>query len=115
MINFNCRSPSGNPNMPGLVFSWNPETGEVSGPDADLVRTMATWGSVDAHPTPWAWTLGPEPLKSYTDMAAIVGSCWILPPELADHYPQLPDDGIPEFTYVDEEGLMHLGRDKLTY
>lgn len=101
--------------MTGLVFSWDPETGEVSGPDADEVRTMATWGNVDAHPMPWAGTLGPDPLKSYTDMAAIVGSHWALPDELADHYPQLADDGIPEFTYIDADGVGHIGRDQLTY
>ncbi|MCV2359640.1 hypothetical protein LNV08_11735 [Paucibacter sp. TC2R-5] len=115
-FDFNCRSQSGNPLMPGLVFSWNPLTGEVSGPDADEVRKMATWGSVPAHPTPWAWTLGPDPLKSYTDMAAVVGSYWNLPPELVQYYPVWEEDeSIPEFTYVDADGVGHIGRDQLIY
>ena len=101
--------------MEGLSFSWDPQAGEVSGPDADKVRQMAAWGNVAAHPMSWAWTLGPDPLKSYTDMAAIVGSRWALPAELADHYPQIEDDGIPEFTAVDADGVLHIGRDQLTY
>jgi hypothetical protein len=112
---FNCQPASANPLMTGLVFSWNPHTGEVWGPDADKVRAMAQWGSVHAHPLPWAWTLGPDPLKSYTDMAAIVGSHWVLPPALQAHYPVLPNDGIPEATYTDANGLLHLGRDLLNF
>jgi hypothetical protein len=115
MMNFNCRSSSGNPKMEGLVFSWDPQTGELAGPDAAQVREMSTWGQVPADPRPWAWTLGPEPLKSYTDMAAIVGAYWVVPPELAGHYPQLEDDGIPEVSYTDADGLLHFGRDMLTY
>jgi hypothetical protein len=52
-------------------------------------------------------------------MAAIVGSHWHLPPELASHYPQIEDDewnaAIPDATYVDADGVTVLGRDHLTY
>jgi len=98
-----------------LEFAWDPATGALSGRDAQQVRKMASWDSVDAHPMPWAWTLGAEPLRSHTDMAAIVGSHWHLPAELVEHYPQLENDGIPEFTYVNADGVTVAGRDMLAY
>lgn len=115
MFHFTCRPLSANPGATSLEFAWDPETGELAGRDAQQVRKMAAWGQVDAHPMPWAWTLGADPLRSYTDMAAIVGSCWQLPAELVEHYPQLEDEGMPEFTYVDADGVMVAGRDMLTY
>jgi len=48
-------------------------------------------------------------------MAAIVGSHWHLPAELVEHYPQLENDGIPEFTYVNADGVTVAGRDMLAY
>ena len=93
MINFNCKRASGNPSLSGLSFAWDPEAGTVSGRDADLIRRIAKPGNfVDAHPLPWAYKLGRNPLKSFRDMAAIVGSWWILPAELAPHYPKAPDE-----------------------
>lgn len=89
-LGFNCRPLSASPLARPLVFTWNPDTGEVEGPDAERVLQLAgsTW--VGAHPQPWAWRLGAEPLKSWTDMAAIVGSEWHLPPELREYYPRCP-------------------------
>ena len=115
IIQFNCRPTSANPGATSLVFAWNPDTGEVTGRDAPLIRDMATWKRVSAHPLPWAWDLSAEPLRSYVDMAALVGSHWVLPDELVAHYPQVPDDGIPEATFVDADGVTVLGRDLLTY
>lgn len=115
ILHFNCPPTSGSPLATPLVFSWNPDTGEVSGPGAEEVRGISRCGGVSAHPLPWAWEFGPDPLRSYTDMAAIVGSYWRLPDELADHYPQLEDDGIPELTYVDADGVTVIGRDQIVY
>lgn len=115
MMHFNCPPLSANPGATSLDFSWDPVSGVLSGRDADRVRAMAAWTTVDAHPMPWDWTLT-DPLHSYTDMAAIVGSHWLLPPELAPHYPQIEMDVvIPEATYVDADGVTVLGRDQLVY
>ena len=80
---------SGNKFATSLVFSWDSDSGEVSGPDADLVRSIAAQGGVQGHPYPRHVGLGPDPLRSKRDMAAIIGSAWRLPAELAPHYPRL--------------------------
>jgi hypothetical protein len=104
---FNCPPISANMLAEPLVFTWDPDTGEVTGPDAALVLDMATWGQVQAHPLPWVWRLSADPLRSWTDMAAIVGTEWHLPTELRAHYPKFepPDaptddnsDPLPGFT-----------------
>ena len=82
-----------------LVFDWDIETGAVSGPDAARILNMASWPMVEAHPLPWVWILGPEPTKSLTDMAAILGWAHRLPEDLQAHYPRPADDGED----VDEE------------
>jgi len=75
------------------VFSWDPRTGELSGPDApwvrECVRMALDAGEVGAHPLPWGIPVT-DPLHSLTEMAAIVGFEHRLPPELAAHYPRLP-------------------------
>jgi hypothetical protein len=97
-LDFNCLPLAAHAQP--LVCTWEPEAGAVDGPDAGLLRWMATWGQVQAHPLPWAWTLSAEPLRSWTDVAAIVGSKWHMPPELRDHYPQCPPHKPPS----DESG-----------
>ena len=64
--------PTG-PHAQALVFDWDITTGEVSGPGAQWILDMAKGSSIDAHPLPWGWTFSSTPLKSKTDMAAIVG------------------------------------------
>lgn len=87
-MDFNCPPVSGNPGFQSLVFSWDPETGKVSGLDAATVRELAKPGAViDAHPYPRTWKLGREPLKSRTDLAAIIGTRWRVPEELLADYP----------------------------
>ncbi len=92
---FTCPPIRRNPGVRPLVFGWDPETGEVDGPGAEIIRQRVQDGAVIAHPMPWGWTLGPDPLRSWRDMAAIVGSEWLLPAELEGHYPEPPiaDDG----------------------
>lgn len=89
VLHFNCPPTSGNPLARPLVFSWDHEAGTVTGPDADQVRALAQPGIVIlAHPLPWTVTLGEAPLRSWRDMAAVVGTAWRVPPELAPHYPR---------------------------
>lgn len=73
------------------AFDWDEETGTVSGPDAAELLTIASWGGIGAHPVPAAHKFGPEPLKSKTDLAAIIGWRHALPDDLAPFYPQFED------------------------
>lgn len=75
-------------------FDWDPETGDLSGPDAPWVRQCITdaldCGRVGAHPAPWSIAVS-DPLHSLSEMAAVVGAQHRLPPELAAHYPSPPE------------------------
>jgi hypothetical protein len=87
---FNCPTTSGNPNIGPLVFDWDDETGEVTGPSAEEILKKFKDGEVDAHPLPWSVSISST--KSRTDIAAVVGDNHVLPPELEDYYPQYEDD-----------------------
>lgn len=89
MTKITLEAPSHSAGVAPLLLVWDPATGEISGPSADLVRALAQDGAVNGHPAPRAIELGPEPLRSWRDMAAIVGCYWVLPDELARHYPKL--------------------------
>ena len=106
--------PTG-PHAQTLVFDWDVETGEISGPDAQRILRFAEYGSIEAHPTPWAWTFSKTPLKNKTDMAAMVGFDHELPADLADFYPQWPGNGAPDTSYTDEEGVFVVGNDMLLF
>lgn len=80
-------TPQGDP----WVFAWDPQTGELSGPAADEIRLRIADGEVDIHPLPAVHVLGPDPLRSWVDMAAICGVSQRLDPELAGHYPAVED------------------------
>ncbi|GHU08351.1 hypothetical protein AGMMS50225_06830 [Betaproteobacteria bacterium] len=86
LYHFSCPSMSGNPNAGPLVFDWDDETGEVTGPAAEEILSVFMRGEVDAHPLPWGVSISST--KNRTDMAAVVGCFHRLPPELADAYPQ---------------------------
>ncbi len=75
-----------------LEFSWDSDTGKVTGRDADRVLEMAGWREIFAHPLPAAWEFSQNPLTNKTDMAAIIGSSWELPEDLRPHYPEIHDD-----------------------
>ena len=76
-----------------LIFDWDSHTGEVTGRDAGRILALAVPnGSMCVHPSPWVWTLGPEPTKSLTDMAAILGWSHRLPAELLAEYPEPEPD-----------------------
>ena len=75
-----------------LIFDWDIETGEVSGPDADTIKEMAEWGSIHAHPYGNVWHFSSEPLTNKTDMAAIIGKWWLRPEDFIPFYPKFPED-----------------------
>lgn len=94
--------PPASPKGANLTFEWDAEAGTVSGPGADTVRSLASGTTILIQPWPTVHEFSPAPLRSLADMAAIVGLGWQLPPELAEHYPQTPDE--PD---LDIEGLVH--------
>ena len=88
-------------NSKPLVFGWDSSTGELWGPDADIVRRLAEQaksdGSVCVHPIPSSYEIL-RPLFDVTEMAAILGLRWKLSGELISHYPSTqkspPDDQV---------------------
>ncbi|OFC39737.1 hypothetical protein BAE30_16850 [Acidithiobacillus caldus] len=97
------------------VFSWDDETGAVSGPDAAIIEEIASWGGISAHPYPFAHLFSEKPLQNKTDMAAIIGLEHELPPALVAFYPKPPDEGFPEKTHVDAKGTLVIGKDLIQY
>ncbi len=81
-----------------LVFDWDEDTGEVSGPSAGRIRELAARHYVPIYPPPQYWDLSTAPLKDRADMAAIIGFEHELPEDLAEHYPGRftpePEDGV---------------------
>ena len=78
-----------------FVFDWDDTTGEISGRDAASVLKSFEEGYVPAHPIPADHIL--TSTKSKTDIAAIIGYSYILPPELEGYYPEINynfDDGV---------------------
>lgn len=77
-----------------LVFTWDSDTGEVSGPDADWVRDRARQLAgkvVGLHPLPMAYTLT-NPLRDPEQMAVMIGEYHVLPVELQEFYPRAESD-----------------------
>jgi hypothetical protein len=71
-----------------LVFDWDDETGEITGPSADRILADFREGIVSIFGT-IAHKL--TSTKNKTDLAAVVGESNVLPPELADCYPECED------------------------
>ena len=99
---FNC--PAHLPDMyEPLVFSWDDENGEVSGRDADTVLACFRGGVIDAHPYPWSWEL--TSTKNRTDIAAVIGNFYHLPPELKHDYPVCEADlDLPDGCRLSDDG-----------
>jgi hypothetical protein len=95
-----------------LVFDWDDETGEVTGRDAERILAAFRRGYTDAHPIPSVWQL--TSTRNKTDMAAVVGFDNDLPDVLKDHYPKIEDDW-PEEDYVNEDGVLVLGRKHVVF
>jgi hypothetical protein len=83
---FVCQPTGFKPYAIPLVFDWDDETGEITGPGADMILEAFKEGYVKAHPYPCDHDLT-DP-RNKTDLAAVVGWAHVLPPELADHYPR---------------------------
>lgn len=98
-----------------LVFDWDIEAGVVSGPGAKQIIELASDGRIDAYPVSWTYEFSDDPLKSKADMAAIVGFEHHLPSDLIDFYPQPPDDGLLDETYIDVDGMVVIGIDQVEY
>lgn len=80
-----------------LVFVWDDETGDVSGPSADLVRGLAQHEVRYGPPPGGAWTFSPNALKSRSEMAVLIASEWELPSFLAGDLPtyETPAPAVP--------------------
>jgi hypothetical protein len=96
-----------------LVFDWDDETGDVTGRDAEFILAEFRSGCTSIHPRPATWDL--TSTKNKTDLAAVIGDFWKLPPELADHYPQIEEDDWPEEDYIDEDGVAVIGRNSVVF
>ena len=82
------------PELSGTV-EWDEETGALSGPLADQLRSMAesaaAAGNVTSDPYPSGYKIGRDPLRNRRDLALIISSLWRVPEVLHDALP-LPDD-----------------------
>ena len=85
-----------------IVIDWDDDTGEITGPSAEEVLAEFKAGVVSAHPIPSSHVLAST--KNRTDMAAVIGWNHRLPPELADHYPQVDEDADLDGAIYDEAG-----------
>lgn len=94
MLHFECPTISGNPLVEPLIFDWDEVAGTVSGPGAKEIERYSNCGSIQMHPWPAEHQFSAEPLKSRTDLAAIVGLRHRLPPELEDAYPVLVEGDV---------------------
>lgn len=81
------------------VFDWDDETGEITGPDAETIKQAAEAGGISIHPFPSAWSFCNTPLKSKTDMAAIIGLGHRLPDSLIPFYPNIESN-----YHIEEDG-----------
>jgi hypothetical protein len=72
-----------------LVFDWDDETGEITGPSAGLIHDAFRTGYVDIHPRPASHDL--TSTKNKADLAAIIGNHHVIPADLAEFYPAVED------------------------
>lgn len=111
---FNC-PPQDLGRVEALIFEWDQDAGQVTGPGAEVLQRMAARGWALFGPIPRAeWPLSDEPFRSATDLAALVGENWIVPPELLEHYPELEGEA-PDVSFTDAEGVFHPGKDQVRY
>lgn len=74
---------------------WDPATGALEGPLAAAIQQSAQWalesGSIDCGPPPNSID-AVDPLRNLPEFAALLANSYVLPPELADHYPHPVDE-----------------------
>jgi hypothetical protein len=82
--------------LPGesLSFTWDSDTGELSGPDSHRVqRLLALADGKATLPGGWPEMDAPDPLHTPASFALIMaGYGYELPPELAAALPEMVDD-----------------------
>lgn len=91
---------------PVLSVTWDDEAGTVEGRGADKIESMLAMyarhgGGPTIHPYPCSHQLSEAPLRSHTDMAALLAESWHLPAFLAAVLPTGdfdPPDGADELT-----------------
>lgn len=101
---FNCPAVCGNPGITALVFDWDDETGEVTGPSSDEILAAFKDGEVGLNPYPSYHVLASP--KNIADIAAIVGWNHRLPPELADYYPKAEGAGWDGVIYGEDGNVV---------
>jgi len=73
-----------------LEFAWDPETGELTGRDAIVVRRHAEQaakrGLALGHPYPTAYDIV-DPLRRPGELAVLLGNVFKLPADLRAAYP----------------------------
>lgn len=109
-----CEPATGNPNIPRLDLVWDESAGTLSGDGEEWLRELMSAGSVRCHPGPGhTHTLSTDPLRSRTDMAALIGCSHRIPAELAEDYPFGPDEDIV-VELLDEAGRV-MGVERVLY
>lgn len=73
---------------PPLIFDWDEEAGEISGPSANHFLEMRGQKTCPGHPMPISFPLSENPLRSKRDMAILIGFEYELPDDLKDYYPK---------------------------
>ncbi len=74
---------------------WDESAGTISGEGESWSRDLMSAGEVDCHPRPGhTHKLSAQPLRSRTDMAALIGYAHRLPDLLANDYPFGTDDAV---------------------
>lgn len=90
-----------------LHIVWDPETGEIDGEGASVVRELLTnymeHGLVSIHPWPSSIEVT-DPFHNMTELAAVLGNDWKLAPELIAAYPKIDpgpttQPGFPDMVY----------------
>lgn len=75
-----------------LEFEWNPNTGELRGPSAELVaglcRQAMREGWVTGHPYPTEYAIT-DPFRNPEEMAVVLGQYWVLDKTIGSLYRNL--------------------------
>lgn len=92
------RLESFNQEMLTLEFEWDPDTGDISGTDAQLVCAAAEAareaGYAIGHPYPTPYKVS-DPLRRPSELAVILGNAWRSVGDLAAAYPKAPAHDLP--------------------
>lgn len=114
-IHLVCEPTTGNAKYPHLDLMWDECAGTLSGAGEEWIRELISYGGVKCHPGPgWFHKLSADPLRSRTDMAALIGCAHRVPDVLADAYPQGTDNEEIIVEILDEDGNV-IGFDQVLY